>query len=120
MCSSPSGFRRCADARRPSKSMRAPKGGNRRDPVGIRHILAAARRKRKDAGKAPLPEYPRKRMRTWGWGGVALAVGVGLVAVEPAGAASPTEVLEAFYAPANAAIPSLEPLRELEQPPQAT
>jgi phospholipid transport system substrate-binding protein len=82
-------------------------------------ILAAARRKRKDAGKAPLPEYPQKRMRIWWCGVVALAVGVGLVAVEPAVAASPTEVLEAFYARANAVIRSVDPLGDLEQPRQA-
>jgi len=50
---------------------------------------------------------------------VALAVGVGLVAVEPAVAASPTEVLEAFYARANAVIRSVDPLGDLEQPRQA-
>ena len=58
-------------------------------------------------------------MRIWWCGVVALAVGVGLVAVEPAVAASPTEVLEAFYARANAVIRSVDPLGDLEQPRQA-
>jgi phospholipid transport system substrate-binding protein len=58
-------------------------------------------------------------MRIWWCGVVALAVGVGLVAVGPAVAASPTEVLEAFYARANAVIRSVDPLGDLEQPRQA-
>ena len=58
-------------------------------------------------------------MRTLLCGVVALAAGVGLVAVEPAVAASPTEVLEAFYARANAVIRSVDPLGDLEQPRQA-
>jgi phospholipid transport system substrate-binding protein len=58
-------------------------------------------------------------MRIWSCGVVALAAGVGLVAVEPAVAASPTEVLEAFYARANAVIRSVDPLGDLEQPRQA-
>jgi phospholipid transport system substrate-binding protein len=59
------------------------------------------------------------RMRIWWCGVVALAAGVGVVAVEPAVAASPTEVLEAFYARANAVIRSVDPLGDLEQPRQA-
>jgi len=58
-------------------------------------------------------------MRIWWCGVVALAVGVELIAVEPAVAVSPTEVLEAFYARANAVIRSVDPLGDLEQPRQA-
>lgn len=58
-------------------------------------------------------------MRTSWCGVVALAVGVGLFVPQPAVAASPTEVLEAFYARANAIIRSVDPLGDLEQPRQA-
>jgi len=58
-------------------------------------------------------------MRIWWCGVVALAVGIELIAAQPAVAASPREVLEAFYARANAVIRSVDPLGDLEQPRQA-
>jgi phospholipid transport system substrate-binding protein len=59
------------------------------------------------------------RMRARWYAVLTLGVGFGLATAHPASAASPTEVLEAFYAHANAIIRTVDPLGDLEQPRQA-
>lgn len=59
------------------------------------------------------------RMRARNYAVFALAVGFWLIPAQPAAAASPTEVLEAFYSHANAIIRSVDPLGDLEKPRQA-
>jgi phospholipid transport system substrate-binding protein len=58
-------------------------------------------------------------MRARWYAVVTLVVGFGLIAAQPAAAATPTEVLEAFYAHANAILRTVDPLGDLEQPRQA-
>jgi phospholipid transport system substrate-binding protein len=48
-----------------------------------------------------------------------LLVGLELITSQPAAAASPTQVLETFYARANTILRSVDPLGDLEQPRQA-
>jgi len=49
----------------------------------------------------------------------ALVVSLGLAVAQPAGATSPTEVLEAFFEGANAVLKTVDPFGDLEQPRQA-
>jgi phospholipid transport system substrate-binding protein len=50
---------------------------------------------------------------------LALLVGLELITAQPAAATSPTEVLEVFYARANAILRRVDPLGDLEPPRQA-
>jgi phospholipid transport system substrate-binding protein len=58
-------------------------------------------------------------MRARRSGVFALIVGLGLAVAQPAGAASPTAVLEAFFDGANAILKTVDPFGDLEQPRQA-
>src|SRR5207247_6856440 len=58
-------------------------------------------------------------MRARRCGMLALLVGLELITVQPAAATSPTEVLEVFYARANAILRRVDPLGDLEPPRQA-
>jgi phospholipid transport system substrate-binding protein len=50
---------------------------------------------------------------------LALVAGLELITAQPAAATSPTEVLEAFFARANAILRTVDPLGDLDQPRQA-
>jgi len=54
------------------------------------------------------------------WCGVlAVVAGLELITAQPVAATSPTAVLEAFFARANAILRTVDPLGDLEQPRQA-
>jgi phospholipid transport system substrate-binding protein len=58
-------------------------------------------------------------MRARRFGVFALVAGLGLAVAQPAGATSPTAVLEAFFEGANAILKTVDPFGDLEQPRQA-
>src|ERR1700675_4871827 len=58
-------------------------------------------------------------MRARRSGAFALIAGLGLAVAQPAGATSPTSVLEAFFDGANAVLKTVDPFGDLEQPRQA-
>jgi phospholipid transport system substrate-binding protein len=58
-------------------------------------------------------------MRARWYGVLGLVVGFGLITAEPAAASSPTEVLEAFFARANAVLRTVDPQGDLDRPRQA-
>lgn len=58
-------------------------------------------------------------MRARRFGVFALVVGLGLAVAQPAGAASPTAVLEAFFEGANVILKTVDPFDDLERPRQA-
>ena len=58
-------------------------------------------------------------MRARRSGVFALIAGLGLAVAQPAGASSPTAVLEAFFEGANAILKTVDPFGDLEQPRQA-
>jgi phospholipid transport system substrate-binding protein len=60
-----------------------------------------------------------RSMRARWYGVLTLVVGFELIMAEPAAATSPTEVLEAFFARANAILRSVDPLGDMDQPRQA-
>jgi phospholipid transport system substrate-binding protein len=58
-------------------------------------------------------------MRARRFGVFALVAGLGLAVAQPAGATSPTAVLEAFFEGANVILKTVDPFGDLEQPRQA-
>jgi phospholipid transport system substrate-binding protein len=58
-------------------------------------------------------------MRARRFGVFALVAGLGLAVAQPAGAASPTAALEAFFEGANAILRTVDPFGDLDQPRQA-
>jgi phospholipid transport system substrate-binding protein len=58
-------------------------------------------------------------MRARWCGLLVLVAGLELITAQPAAATSPTEVLEAFFARANAILRTVDPLGDLDQPRQA-
>jgi phospholipid transport system substrate-binding protein len=65
------------------------------------------------------PSWPRHESRRYRAGSFALLLGLCLGLAQPAGAASPTATLEAFFARANSVLQSADPAQGLEAPRQA-